>query len=149
MKTLLMSLLTVLIALPFSAQADKGGQKQVFGDYEIHYMGLNSSFLTPEVAEAYDIPRSRSLGYLSISIMKKNSDGDMLESLTGKVAGSMQNMIGQKKELEFKEIKERDAVYYISTFRFDEEEVYKFRIRVTPEGEPRTFDVKFDQRFYD
>ena len=58
-------------------------------------------------------------------------------------------LIGQKKELQFKEIKERDAVYYISTFRFDEEDVYKITVQVSPEGESRTFDVKFDQRFYD
>ena len=73
----------------------------------------------------------------------------MLESLTGKVSGDMKNLIGQKKELQFKEIKERDAVYYISTFRFDEEDVYKITVQVSPEGESRTFDVKFDQRFYD
>lgn len=152
-KMMIRSLCSALIAwsAAFSllAQADSGEQKQVFGDYEVHYMGLNSSFLQPEVAEAYGIPRSRSMGYLSISILKKTDQPDVLESLTGKVSGDMKNLIGQKKELQFKEIKERDAVYYISTFRFDEEDVYKITVQVSPEGESRTFDVKFDQRFYD
>ncbi|MAD44546.1 MAG: hypothetical protein CMI02_05975 [Oceanospirillaceae bacterium] len=149
MKTLIISLFALLSAFSLPAVADRGEQKQVFGDYEIHYMGLNSSFLEPEVAEAYGIPRSRSMGYLSISIMKTTTDEDVPEALTGDVRGQMQNMIGQKKELEFKEIKERNAIYYISTFRFDQEDVYKFTLQVSPDGESRTFDVKFDQRFYD
>ena len=149
MKTLIISLFALLSAFSLPAGADRGEQKQVFGDYEIHYMGLNSSFLEPEVAEAYGIPRSRSMGYLSISIMKTTTDEDVPEALTGDVRGQMQNMIGQKKELEFKEIKERNAIYYISTFRFDQEDVYKFTLQVSPDGESRTFDVKFDQRFYD
>ena len=145
MKTLIISLFALLSAFSLPAVADRGEQKQVFGDYEIHYMGLNSSFLEPEVAEAYGIPRSRSMGYLSISIMKTTTDEDVPEALTGDVRGQMQNMIGQKKELEFKEIKERNAIYYISTFRFDQEDVYKFTLQVSPDGESRTFDVKFDQ----
>ena len=149
MKTLIISLFALLSAFSLPAVADRGEQKQVFGDYEIHYMGLNSSFLEPEVAEAYGIPRSRSMGYLSISIMKTTTDEDVPEALTGDVRGQMQNMIGQKKELEFKEIKERNAIYYISSFRFDQEDVYKFTLQVSPDGESRTFDVKFDQRFYD
>ena len=149
MKTLIISLFALLSAFSLPAVADRGEQKQVFGDYEIHYMGLNSSFLEPEVAKAYGIPRSRSMGYLSISIMKTTTDEDVPEALTGDVRGQMQNMIGQKKELEFKEIKERNAIYYISTFRFDQEDVYKFTLQVSPDGESRTFDVKFDQRFYD
>lgn len=152
MKKVLMSLFVLLsatfaIALP--AHADRGEQKQVFGDYEIHYMGLNSSFLTADVAEAYGIPRSRSLGFLNISILKKTATPDVMQSLTGTVKGTMQNLIGQKKELEFREVKESNAVYYISTFRFDQNDVYKIQLAVTPDGETRTFDVKFDQRFYE
>lgn len=149
MKTVLMTLFALFSAFSLTAHADQGEQKQVFGDYEVHYIGLNSSFLTPAVAEAYSIPRSRSLGYLNISILKKTAQPDVLESVSGKVSGSMQNLIGQIKTLEFREIKERDAVYYVSTFRFDEEDVYKIRLQVTPAGQTRTFDVKFDQRFYD
>lgn len=149
MKPVLMTLFALISAFAPAAFADQGEKKQVFGDYEVHYIGLNSSFLTPEVAEAYAIPRSRSLGYLNICILKKTDQPGILDALTGRVSGTMKNLIGQKKQLEFREVKERDAVYYISTFRFDENDVYKIELQVSPEGETRTFDVKFDQRFYD
>lgn len=149
MKTLMMSLMLSLAMLAVPAHADRGEKKQVFGDYEIHYIGLNSSFLTPDVAEAYGIPRSRSLGFLNISILKKTDQQGVMASLTGSVKGTMKNLIGQKKELEFREVVERDAVYYISTFRFDQADVYKIELAVQPNGETRTFDVKFDQRFYE
>lgn len=149
MKTLMMSLILSLAMIAVPAYADRGEMKQVFGDYEVHYIGLNSSFLTPDVAEAYGIPRSRSLGFLNISILKKTDQEGVLESLTGSVTGTMKNLIGQKKALEFREVVERDAVYYISTFRFDQEDVYKIELAVQPKGETRTFDVKFDQRFYE
>ncbi|MBQ0727874.1 MAG: DUF4426 domain-containing protein, partial [Thalassolituus oleivorans] len=60
-----------LVLLSAHAQAaDTGEQKKVFGEYEVHYIGLNSSFLPEDAAAAYNIPRSRALGYLSISILK-------------------------------------------------------------------------------
>ncbi|WP_430460952.1 DUF4426 domain-containing protein [Thalassolituus sp. LLYu03] len=149
MKKVLMTLFALFTAVALPAYADRGEQKQVFGDYEVHYIGLNSSFLSPDVAEAYGITRSRSLGFLNISILKKTGQPDVLMSTTGKVTGTMKNLIGQKKEFEFKEIKESDAVYYISTFRFDELDIYKIELKVTPDGQSRTFDVKFDQRFYE
>ena len=64
-------LILALSVVSLQVSADRGEQKQVFGDYEVHYIGLNSSFLPEDVAEAYDIPRSRSLAYLSISVLKK------------------------------------------------------------------------------
>ena len=149
MKKVLITLFALLTAAALPAYADRGELKQVFGDYEVHYIGLNSSFLTADVAQAYGIPRSRSMGFLNISILKKTGEADVTESVTGKVTGTMQNLIGQKKTLEFTEIKESDAVYYISTFRFEQAETYKIALKVTPDGETRTFDVKFDQRFYE
>ena len=127
--------------------ADRGEQKQVFGDYEVHYIGLNSSFLPEEAAEAYDIPRSRSLAYLSISVLKTAKD-TVPTPVTAELTGTIKNLIGQSRTIDFREIKETNAVYYVSTFRFDKNEVYRIDLDVTPEGSNRTFDVKFSQKFY-
>ena len=147
MKTLLTAVLMMFAALP--AFADRGEQKKIFGECEVHYIGLTSSFLTEEVAAAYGITRSRSLGYLSISVLENIEQGGMAEARTAKVTGTMKNLIGQSNELTFKEIRETDAVYYISTFRFDEEEVYRISLQVTAEGHSEPFDVNFSQRFYE
>ncbi|MFC3679176.1 DUF4426 domain-containing protein [Bacterioplanoides pacificum] len=146
MKVLMTIALTLLSAL--SLARDNGEQKQVFGDYEVHYIGLNSTFLTPEVAKAYDITRSGSLGYLSVSILKKAAKGELAKPVSGRVEGQLRNLIGQAKTLQFKQVKESNAVYYITTFRFDDEDMYNLNLKVTPDGQKRTFDVKFSQRFY-
>lgn len=147
MRIFILMLLTALSS--FSFAAERGEQKEVFGDYEVHYIGLNSTFLTPDVAEAYGITRSRALGYLSISILKKGKKDSLGKPVTGKVTGQLRNLIGQSKELEFKEVKETNAVYYISTFRFDDGDMYNITLQATPDGQKREFDVKFSQRFYE
>jgi hypothetical protein len=147
MKTLLTTLLMMFVALP--AVADRGEQKKSFGEYEVHYMGLTSNFLTEEVAEAYGITRSRSLGYLSISVLENFEQGGMPEARAATITGTIKNLIGQSRELEFKEIRETAAIYYISTFRFDDKDVYRIDLKVKPEGHGVPLDVNFTQRFYE
>lgn len=153
MKTLQHHVMTLicLLALACSSAAlanSRGEQKQVFGDYEVHYIGLTSSFLTPEVAAAYGIDRSRSLGFLSISVLQNQPGQELAVPVRATLTGTIRNLIGQTRTLEFREIKETNAVYYISTFRFDDEDMYTVQLKATPEGQARTFDVKFSQRFY-
>jgi len=147
MKRLMTLLLMLVTSLAMASQ--RGEQKQVFGDYEIHYIGLNSTFLTPEVAEAYDITRSGALGYLSVSVLKNEAGNELPTAVPAKLTGQLRNLIGQSKTLEFKQIKERNAVYYVTTFRFDDGDMYNIFLQATPEGQTRTFDVKFSQRFYE
>lgn len=139
------ALLLCLISASASAE-----QKMVFGDYEVHYMGLNSSFLTPEVAKIYDIPRSRALGFLNISVLQKTKGGPLPAALDAKVTGSIRNLIGQSRELEFRRVREGQAIYYISTFSFDDGDMYNIDLDIVPgNAKQKNFDVKFSQRFYE
>lgn len=149
LKSILCSLVLSLAVFSSSnLHASSGEQKQVFGDYEIHYMGLTSSFLKEDVAAAVGIQRSRSVGYLSISILHKQPQQALPVPVSGTVTGTIKNLIGQTRELQFKEIKEQDSIYYISTFKFDDEDLYSFHIQSQPENHGRRYDVKFSQRFY-
>lgn len=137
----------VLILVSAAAAAE---QKKVFGNYEVHYMGLNSSFLTPEVAKIYDIPRSGALGYLNIALLQHQKDESLPAALDAEITGSIKNLIGQSRDLEFRRIREGAAIYYISTFRFDDGDMYSFDLDVKPSNaRQKTFDVKFSQRFYE
>ena len=146
-RTVTIAVLAFFAVVSLQVNADRGEKKQVFGNYEVHYIGLNSSFLPEDVAEAYDIPRSRSLAYLSVSVLKTD-EGDLPRPVSAKLTGQIKNLIGQSREIEFREIKETNAVYYVSTFRFDKSEIYRLTLQATPEGQKRTFDVKFSQKFY-
>lgn len=123
-------------------------QKQVFGEYEVHYIGLTSSELDADVAHLYGIERSRALGFLNISVLKKSADGGMPVPVDAKISGRIMNLIGQSRELSFTRIQETGALYFYSTFRFDDQDMYNIILQVTPEGQQRTYDVKFSQRFY-
>lgn len=137
-------LLLSLVSMSSSAE-----QKLVFGEYEVHYMGLSSNFLTPEVAKFYDIPRSGSLGYLSISVLQKTANDDLHMPIAATLTGSIRNLIGQSRELKFRQVQEGKAIYYISTFRFDDGDMYNFDLNVVPDNaKQKTFNVKFSQRFY-
>lgn len=148
MKTWLVTLFSTVLFFSHYANASQGGQMQVFGDYEIHYMGLTTEFLKPDVAAAYNITRSRSMGYLSISILKRDNNGGMAKPMTGQVKGQIRNLLGQSRELSFNEVKQGESVYYLSTFRFDDKDMYNIRLQVSPSDISRSFDVNFSQRFY-
>lgn len=143
-KMLAVALLLSLVSISSYAE-----QKIVFGEYEVHYMGLSSNFLTPEVAKLYDIPRSGSLGYLSISVLQKTANDELHNPVGADLSGSIRNLIGQSRELKFRRVQEGKAIYYISTFRFDDGDMYNFDLKVVPDNaKQKQFDVKFSQRFY-
>jgi hypothetical protein len=135
-----------LIILMFST-VSLAEQKKVFGEFEVHYMGLTTSDLDASVARAYGITRSRNIGYLMISVLK-TGEGDMPIAWNAKLEAEMSNLLGQSKLLEFTRIQESNALYFYSTFDFYDANHYRFNIKVTPDGQKRTFDVKFDQKFY-
>jgi hypothetical protein len=135
-----------LIILMFSS-VSLAEQKKVFGNFEVHYMGLTTSDLDPAVARSYGITRSRNIGYLMISVLKTD-ESEMPVAWNAKLEADMSNLIGQTKKLEFTRIQESNALYFYSTFHFYEANHYRFNIKVTPDGQKRTYDVKFNQKFY-
>lgn len=139
MRLIIASCLLLLSSLSMAEQ------KQVFGDYEVHYIGLTSSELDKDVAKLYGITRSRNIGFLNISVLKK---GEIPVAWNAKIEGTMSNLIGQTKELSFTRVQETSALYFYSTFDFYDQDMYRFHLKVTPEGKTRAYDVKFSQRFY-
>ncbi len=64
MKTAWIScLLALLMTLPLRAE-----QMKELGPWQVHYSAFNSSFLTPDVAKAYGLERSRYNGIINIAV---------------------------------------------------------------------------------
>ncbi len=137
----------IFIMLCLMAVISHGEQKKVFGDYEVHYIGLTSSELDKDVAKSYKIPRSSTLGYLSISVLKTGVS-ELPVAWNAKLEGRVTNLVGQSRELSFTRIQESNALYFYSTFDFYDQDLYRFELKVKPEGSQKTLDVKFSQRFY-
>lgn len=140
-KVLFISAITLL---SFNSYAESSKE---FGDYVVHYNAFRSDTISPEVAKQYGLARANNRVLINIAILKKvmNTTGTPTPS---KVTGHASNLTGQLKQLEFKEIKEGTAVYYLAETKISDGEFLKFDIKITPEGETRAARLRFDKRFF-
>ncbi|WP_207060560.1 DUF4426 domain-containing protein [Motiliproteus sp. SC1-56] len=121
-------------------------QFQPFDDYEVHYNAFNSSFLPPEVAQAYNIQRSKYGALLNVAVLQVGDNGK--KPVRANVVGTLKNLMGQVQDLEFKEIEEGEAVYYIADFRFTNDEILSFDLKVVPAPTSSAYEISFRQHFY-
>jgi len=143
-KNPLISAFMLFFAL-FSSCVSAENSKQ-FGDYVIHYNAFRSDILTPEIAKAYSLTRRNNRMVVNITVQKK--DGDASRPVKAKVSGFASNLTGQIKELQFKEIHDGEAIYYLAQSQVSNHETLKFDITATPAGESLIAKVKFKQKFY-
>ena len=133
-------LLAVLaLGLPVTMQAE---QMEQFGDWQIHYVVFPSSFLTPAIAHNYGITRAKDVGIVNISVLDQDGNG-----APATVSGQATNLLGQMSQLDFREIREGPAVYYLAEIRHTDQEVVRFSFAITPPG-AATFDLKFQKKLY-
>ena len=135
MKRLFAAFFSMALLLWAAAAAAQGAKiiesHKDFGDYRVTYSVFNSDFIPPEVARQYNLVRARDRAFVNISVSKK---GDLQGTSAG-VSGNATNLIQQSRPLEFKEIRDQDAVYYLAPLRFENEESLTFNIDlVMPDG---------------
>ena len=126
----------LLLALPAFAE-----RKQSFGELDVHYSVFNSSFLQPDVAAAVGLTRSKTVGVLNIAALKGG------QGQPAKVSGTLKNLLGQTSELQFKQVLESGAVYYLAEFPLREREVLTFSIQVQI-GEAAPHTLTFNQEVF-
>ncbi len=149
MKTLYKYVLTTIFLCANNisfAQADTNTAIK-FGEYTVHYSIFNSTFITPKIAEIHKITRASNQSLLNISLTK-TTEADTSLGLAAKVTGSVKNLIQQQRTLNFSEIKEPTATYYIAPVRHTNEEIMHFIVAVTPADTEKTFTLKFDKKLY-
>ena len=115
--------LAVAAGLIASAVAGHAEQKAVFGDYAVHYVVFNASFLRPQIAARYDIVRGRDKALVNVSIL--DADGQAVEA---SVSGSFRNLLGQVEQLPFRSVREGDAIYYLAALTYPDAEALRFEI---------------------
>ncbi len=147
MTTLKSSLLTLLLLLTSAVSSPAFAENsKAFGNYIVHYNAFRSDILTPEIAKAYSLTRRNNRMVVNITVQKK--DGDASKPVKAKVEGFASNLSGQTKNLEFKEIHDGEAIYYLAQAQVSNRETLKFDIKATPDGETITAQVNFSQQFY-
>lgn len=112
---------------------------------EIHYSAFNSTLLTAGVATQYQLKRNGHSAILNISVLDNSKLGKPAVNAT--ITGTAKNLIGQIKTLEFKQIKEGQAIYYLAQFSISDEESLTFNINVDA-GMTGSGPITFTQKFY-
>lgn len=130
----------------YSAASAQSGT-ETFGEYQVHYSVFSSTFVQPDIASLYNINRARDRSLVNISVMR-TADGNTSLGLPAEVSGTATNLVQQQQTLDFQEISEGDATYYIASVRHIDEEMHNFRIKIQPENAERPLDLKFSRKLY-
>ncbi|CAI8924787.1 DUF4426 domain-containing protein [Pseudomonas sp. IT-P44] len=141
MGRLALFLLTACLSVTaMAADVIKGERKETFGDVTVHYNTFNSTFLTPDIAKSAELIRSKNQGVINVSVIK---DG---KPLVSNVSGTVKDLTSQSVPLNFKQITEQGAIYYIAQYPVDQQEVRTFDIKVQTGDKTNT--ISFQQELF-
>ncbi|MFO7594574.1 MAG: DUF4426 domain-containing protein [Pseudomonadota bacterium] len=143
LRALFLSLI-FLFTLPGPAQAE---QYRQFGDYRVHYSAFKSDMVSPEVAKAHGLTRSRYRAIINITVLKKNGENGYAP-VSARVDGTARDIHSKIRQLEMQEIREGTAIYYLAEIPIVDKQRLTFEIRVIPEGEEIARSLSFERQFF-
>lgn len=140
MKMLSRTLLSLcLIGCSAVMQAD---QKQRLGAFDVHYVVVPSMFFNEAIANRYEIARGRDRALINISVLDES-----LTAVAVTLEGAMTNLLGQRQELEFQEVREGGAIYYLAPIKHADRETLRFSILITGTS-GNVEELKFQQQMF-
>lgn len=142
-KSIMKFLLAITISFFAITHASAENMKKL-GSMDVHYMAIGSTFFTPEIAKVYGITRSRYNGLINISVLDNTKIGNPAKTVS--ITGKAKNNLGQFKTIEFSEVKEGNAIYYLAQIKYNNEETIHFTLAINDGKEQQT--LKFSQKFY-
>lgn len=119
---------------------------KVFGEYEVFYSVIPSTMLTEAVAAEYHITRAKDRSVVNIAVRKHKPEGGD-DKQTATVSGTASDLM-QSRKLDFREIDESGAVYYLADLRHTDRELLRFdiKVQIEPDAPPRT--LTFTRKLY-
>jgi hypothetical protein len=98
--------------------------------------------LKSNIAAQYKISRGKDRALVNVSILNGEK-----KPVQAKITGESQNLLGQLQDLDFEQVTEGDAIYYLAELRFADQEVHRIKIEATaPDGKSTL--LKFNQKLY-
>ncbi|ROL77249.1 DUF4426 domain-containing protein [Pseudomonas vranovensis] len=141
MGRLLSFLLTACLSVTaVAADAIKAERQEVFGDTTVHYSTFISTFLQPDIAKAAQLVRSKHQGVINVSVVKAG------KPLVTQVSGTITDLTSKSVPLEFKQINEPGAIYYLAQYPVEQQETRTFKIEVGVNGKTET--ISFNQELF-
>lgn len=146
-KTYITTILTsFIVGIGLLASFASAEEKRV-GDYIIYYNVFNSSFLQPEIASLYKIPRTGTTGVINIAIHGAH-ESYQFDPRKANVQGRATNNLSQYSDLGFREIKEDKAVYYIADFQFRPQENTRLSVVIRMPDSDKPIELDIDKTLY-
>ncbi|MEP5567364.1 MAG: DUF4426 domain-containing protein [Halioglobus sp.] len=128
----------------FAANAQ---QSKMFGPFELHYSVVNTTFIEPSVAATYGITRGKERAILNLSVREQlEAGGDIGRAM--QLKGTTWDLLQKTEELEFQEVREGPAIYYIAELKFLNEEFRFFEVHFRPEGAQQTYTFELKHQMY-
>lgn len=116
---------TALLLLVASGQTI-AEQKTQLGPWDVHYIAMPSTLIDPAIAQAYQLERTKFQGLINISVLKISDQSAQQVS----IEGMAKNLLGQQKELVFREVVEGKAIYYLAQLPYRNEERFTFTLQI-------------------
>ncbi|MEM8766426.1 MAG: DUF4426 domain-containing protein [Pseudomonadota bacterium] len=126
----------------FGAATVQAEQMQPLGPYEAHYVVVQTTFFSEKIAEQYGIVRGRDRSLVNLSFLDESST-----PVSVTLEGTSSNLMSQMQTLEFQEVREGPAIYYLSEIKASDQDTLRFRINVTtPDGVTR--ELRFQHQVF-
>lgn len=148
-RALIFSVTAWAVVTPL-AQVDQTKEiitSQKFGGYTVHFNVFNSTDIPASIAEQFKLVRGKDRALVNISLVKAE-DGTTSLGLPAQVSGFTRNLMQQKQDLRFIEIKEGDVTYYLAPFVFNNEELLYFDVQVKTTADAVPMKVQFNRTLY-
>ncbi|OBP14658.1 hypothetical protein A5320_13035 [Rheinheimera sp. SA_1] len=120
-----LTLLLLSVGLLSAGQAS-AEQKTQLGPWDVHYIAMPSTLIDPAIAKAYQLERTKFQGLVNISVLKTAD----LSAQQVSIEGVAKNLLGQQKELVFREVVEGKAIYYLAQLPYRNEERFTFTLQI-------------------
>ncbi|WP_288740202.1 DUF4426 domain-containing protein [uncultured Rheinheimera sp.] len=117
-------------------------QKKVLGPWDVHYIAFDSTMIDAKIAQSYQLQRSKYQAVLNISVL--NSTDQKAQQV--RISGTATDLTQKQIELNFREVKEGDAIYYLAQVPVHDQKHLNFKLDIWQGTENQK--LEFSQVFY-
>ncbi|MHC8440675.1 MAG: DUF4426 domain-containing protein [Candidatus Eutrophobiaceae bacterium] len=119
-----------------------------FDQYTIYVNALTTDQLSPEVASASQITRSRNRVLLNVHVAKAREEDSGMEPVAAKVGSIVRNLSNQEKGMNIREIVEDTTIYYVGEVPVSNGETLVFELDIIPEGLSAPYQLSYRRQFF-
>jgi hypothetical protein len=132
-------LFTVLVQLSSPVSAE---QLVRLGSYEIHYSAISSTLIPAPVAAKHGLVRAENRVITNIAIRTSG------KPVAAVITGTAENILNQRQPLDFHEVIEQEAIYYLAEQIVNEKDIIRYNISIQPTGSEETYEFAFQRQYY-